>query len=339
MSRRLLVALLALSTVAAARGPDGALDILHTPNNGLPVIVLPGTSFDAVARAGGALHLVNEQSGAKIPLDAQWVDVPGPVKHAQCTVPGDTPPGAYALEVADGDRVDRNRRAVYVRESFPDHYAIAHLTDTHIGSARHPRPAADIFRDAIQAVNNSSAAFCVITGDLTDDGKPEQFKRFLDILDTCAIPTFVCPGNHDRLALNYENTFGLNTYLFWFGSDAYLSFDTKDFNVATELGRQDADLHVFRRAAKPARWTIGLTHRYEPDMGMRSQLTLFVDNPLDHLIYGHTHRANREDETTVPWGTTQITVTPAAVDGQMRWIDISPLEIKPRAPERVAQVE
>ena len=339
MTRRLLILLIALTATAHARDPNRLLDNLRTPNNGIPVIVLPGTTFHTTARTVGPLHLIDPQSGLKIPLDPQWTDVPGPVKHARCTVPDDTPPGAYAIEIIDGAHSDRNHRAVYVRESFPDHYAIAHVTDTHVGSPRHPRPAADIFADTIQAVNNSAAAFCVITGDLTEDGKPEQFKRFLDILDTCAVPTFVCPGNHDRLLLNYEKAFGLNTYLFWFGSDAYLSFDTKDFNVATELGRQDADLQVFRRAAKPARWTIGLTHRYEPDMGMRSQLTLFVDNPLDHLIYGHTHRANRDDEITVPWGTTPITITPAAIDGHMRWLDISPLKIQARAPESVAQVE
>ena len=251
--------------------------------------------------------------------------------------------------------MDRNIRSVYVRKSFPEYYLIAHLTDTHVGSDRHPRPAADVFRDAVQAANKSAAAFALVTGDLTEDGEAEQFRTFLEILDTCTLPTFVCSGNHDRKAHNYENTFGPDTYLFRFGEDGYIAFDTKDFVVADSIGPQDADLEVFRRAVKGARWAIGFSHRYEPNMGIRcqlvlfvdnpldhfifGQLVLFVDNPLDHFIFGHYHRANTEAELAVPWGRTPIPVTPATVDGYMRIIDVSAKGVRPRPPERVAAIE
>ena len=340
MRRGLLALALLVATAAAARQPDGTLGLIRTPNNGVPAIVTPGGCFDAVLTArASAIRLVADNGEARPALAVAWRERPGGLFLAHCIVDPDAPPGTYALEAEAAGAVDRNIRSVYVRKSFPEYYLIAHLTDTHVGSDRHPRPAADVFRDAVQAANKSAAAFALVTGDLTDGGEAEQFRTFLEILDTCTLPTFVCSGNHDRKAHNYENTFGPLTYLFRFGEDGYIAFDTKDFVVADSLGPQDADLEVLRRAVKGARWAIGFSHRYEPDMGIRCQLVLFVDNPLDHFIFGHYHRANAEAEVAVPWGRTPITVTPATVDGYMRVIDVSAKGVRPRPPERVAAIE
>jgi hypothetical protein len=84
-----------------------------------------------------------------------------------------------------------------------------------------------------------------------------------------------------------------------------------------------------------ARWIVGFSHRYEIGQGIRSQLILFVDNPLDHLIFGHWHR---DSEDVVPWGTTPYTSTPAAINGTMRYFDVSPRGVSSRRPERVAEI-
>ena len=330
----LLVAGLAVSS--SARNTDGTLAVIRTPNNGMPALVTPGHTFQACLSHEAPLHLVGGDT--RIPLETKWETLPGDRRQADCRVPQNAAPGCYALQAGDGSGEDTNLRAVYVLESFPDTYVIAHLSDTHVGSGRHERPADDIFRDTIKTINESEAAFVLITGDLTDTGKRDEFRDFLAILDTCDLPTFVCAGNHDRLALNYENTFGPLTYTFWFGQDAYLVFDTKDFITADELGAQDADLQRFRRAIKPARWSIGVTHRYEPNMGMRSQITLFVDNPLDMLLFGHWHRINTAQEKRVPWGTSHISVAPAAVDGLFRFVVVTPQAILPSPPEQAASI-
>ena len=64
--------------------------------------------------------------------------------------------------------------------------------------------------------------------------------------------------------------------------------------------------HRLRRQIRPARWSIGFTHRYDVNMNMRSQLTLFVDDPLDVLITG---AATRAEQSTVPWGLTERIAT------------------------------
>jgi len=335
--KRPLAGLLLISAAALARQQDGTLDVIVTPNSGVPVILLPGQSFDVVLTRRADLHLANDGPGPA--LAVEWYDMPGDRVQARCVMDPDAEPGEYALEAVVDSGVDRNPRAVYIRRAYPDYYLVAHVTDPHIGSARHVRDASDIFRDVIAATNESKAAFALITGDLTQDGTPEQLQEFLRIMDGCTLPTFVCPGNHDRAALNYEQFFGPLAYMFCFGQDGYIAFDTKDYLPADELGAQDADLEVFRRDIKAARWSIGFTHRYEAIMGMRSQIVLFLDNPLDHLIFGHWHRANDDTEEAVPWGTTPITVTPAAVDGMMRLFDVSAQGVKPRPPQRVAALE
>jgi predicted phosphodiesterase len=172
----------------------------------------------------------------------------------------------------------------------------------------------------IQHVNGTDAAFVVITGDLTEGGDPEQFQAFLAILNECTKPTYVCSGNHDRQEANYAAAFGPLTYWFTFSEDAYLVFDTQDFRVADELGHQDALLERYREAMTPSRWRIGLTHRYELDQGMRSQLILFVDHRLDHLLYGHWHRENKSNAEAMPWPDVPATVTPAAINGVLRMV-------------------
>jgi predicted phosphodiesterase len=325
-----VLGLLLFTAHASARQPDGTLGLIQTPNNGIPAIIAPGKSFPVFLKEAADLVL---EGPATLPLTITWESARGGVTGL-AQIPEDAPEGTYAL-AAPGR--DRNVRAVYVRKSFPEVYTVAHITDTHVGSGRHPRTSEEIVAEVFAAANASEAVFALVTGDLTDQGTPEQFNAYLALMDTCTLPTFVTPGNHDRNGLNYEQFFGPVTTMFLFGPDGYLLFDTKDFIVADELSVQDGYLNQYRRAIKPARWSIGATHRYESSMGMRAQLTLFVDDPLDVLIFGHWHRENKEDEQVTPWGRTPMIVTPAAIDGRMRLLDLTVQGIRPRAFEQVAK--
>ncbi|HPO14988.1 MAG TPA: metallophosphoesterase [Candidatus Hydrogenedentes bacterium] len=316
--------------IAYARGGDGALALIQTPNNGIPAIAAPGQTFEAILTGRADLRIMNGTQ--EFPLTAAYTDLPGGRVQAKCSVPPDAPEGAYQLAAANGGITDQNNRSVFVRKTYPEVYPIAHVSDAHIGRNE---AAANALRAILQALNQSDALFVALTGDLTDNGTPEQFTAFVEILDTCTLPTFVCPGNHDRAADHYERFFGPLTYAFQFGQDGYLSFDTKDYCPADELGSQDGALERYRRLLKPCRWTIGLTHRYDPMMGMRSQIILFVDNPLDVLLFGHWHRENKEDEKVVPWGNTRLSVVPAAVDGVYRILDVTVKGLLPRPVQTV----
>lgn len=336
MIRKALL-VLALTTAAWAREPDSVLGLIQAPNDGRPAIVRPGGVFEAVVTERAELRIATPRSSHK--LTVAWDPLAGGWMKALCTVPSDASPGTYVLEAVAGDEIDQAVRSVYLRETLPDYYTIAHLAGIHIGSDRHARSAKAIFADLIQAVNASSAVFVLITGDLTEDGSPDAFRGFIAVLDQCAKPTFVCPGKRDLREGRYETFFGAPTYMFRFGRDGYLAFNMGAPAIdEAGLGRQVADLHVFRRVIRPARWSIGFTHEYNPAWDMRSQIVLFVDDPLDYLFFGQRRPENAEKDVKVPWGTTTFTATPAGIDGAMRLVDVSPGAVRPREPEYVVEL-
>ena len=309
-----------LCAYAAARNDDGTLGLIQRPNSGVPTIIAPGQSFSAILNHKAQLSLRNEQG--ILQLECAWAPLPDDQMCASCVAPDAIEPGCYALKAVSENGEDINERAVYVVESFPETYWIAHITDTHIGTTRHPRRTVEIIDELLASVNASEAFLALITGDLTENGRPEQFREFLELLDACRLPTFVVPGNHDRLDRHYERFFGPLTYVFQFGLDGYLGFDTKDLLIADGLGPQDGALHRLRREIRASRWSIGFTHRYDLTMGMRAQLTLFVDDPLDYLLYGHYHR-EADEQDGIPWGKTSIIMTPAAINGYWRPIEVN----------------
>lgn len=337
-----LLATLSITTSTFARGTDGALATIRQPNDGVPVFAKAGGTFNAIAEKATGLKLV---AGDRAwPLDPKWRSIQNDQVSASCGVPAQVPPGCYAIESEDGDR---NVRSVYVVDSFPEEYVFVHITDVHIGSDR-PKPAVETFRKVIGYINDmcekrSDAkpipSFVLVTGDITENGDPEQYRVLIDTLNTCALPTFVTPGNHDRRPLQYEAFFDTLWYRFRFGRDGYLVYDTKDFLIADELGEQDGALQVLREEmmaplpdGSPSRWSVGVSHRGGGGQGMRSQLLLFVDNPLDFLVGGHTHRDSRPGQK-VPWGTTPMLVTAAAKNGAVRLVQVGPNGFAPQPTE------
>ena len=338
-----LVICLLAAVNASGRIPEEALAVIRTPNNGIPAIVLSGGTFDAVLSRKATLRLVGTETSGE--LTVTWSELPGGRLRAQCTLTPDTPAGMYAFEASVAGMRHRNPRAVYVVESFPEAYVFAHVTDIRIGAQRGAQSATDVFKAVVAAINASEAAFVLITGDLTEHGALEEFNAFLDVLDTCGKPTFVCAGERDRYGSLYEDIFAMDTYAFRFGTDGYLAFDTKEVLAADELGAQDGDLEVYRRTLRPCRWSVGFTHRYgesltEPAMGIRSQLVLFVDDPLDWLIVGHWEReqgtVDVDKGLTVPWGTTKLLATPPGADGAYRLVDVTPRSVIPRQTQYAA---
>lgn len=327
-----------------ARAEDSTLFRIWSPHDGQPVLTQPGGSIEILLRRTGptaslpAFSLVGAD-GTEHPLSAAHTGTEQSVfERYSCMVPDTITPGGWALQVREPDgTVDTNRRAVWIFEKEPAaYYVLAHLTDVHIGKQRTSGPDPEtMFSSVIEAINGTDAALCAITGDITEYADPRQFQLFLSLLDRFKVPTLVCSGNHDRDNLQYERFFGAQTWARTFGSDGFLVFDTKDYVVADDWGPQPGTLYRLRRMLRPCRFTIGLTHRYESSMGMRAQLILFVDDPIDLLLYGHTHRERRPGEGP-SWGTFETLITPAGVDGYYRLIDITAQGPIPRPVSQVA---
>jgi outer membrane protein assembly factor BamB/predicted phosphodiesterase len=74
----------------------------------------------------------------------------------------------------------------------PLHFAW--LSDTHVGS---PTGEEDL-RVTIKDINSqTNLEFVIVSGDITELGKDEEFELAKSIYDECNIPVYITPGNHD----------------------------------------------------------------------------------------------------------------------------------------------
>ncbi|HOE67138.1 MAG TPA: hypothetical protein PLO62_11495 [Candidatus Hydrogenedentes bacterium] len=323
-----MLAVFAFADVAAARTADGRLDMLIAPHNAAPALTSPGGVFEIVATKQEPLCLVGPLGAT--PLDVTWKRMPDGRMRGQGSVPPGTPPGAYALQSGDPQvPSDVNVRAVYVFDSFPETYVLAHIGDAAPASSNAGKASLDGLRQTLTAVQASGAVLVFITGNVSTDGSSTSLARFLETLDTCALPTFVAPGERDYPAA--AAYFRRDAYAVRFGQDGFLVFDTADYPPAPDMGGQNGDIERLRRALKPCRWSIGVTFRYVLTMGMRTQLALFVDAPLDGLLAtGNLAGPDAPPESMrrVPWGSTLLLTAPSAENGRFRLIQASPVALR-----------
>ncbi|MGC8738039.1 MAG: metallophosphoesterase family protein [Candidatus Hydrogenedens sp.] len=314
-----------------ARLEDGTLGIIKLPNEGCPVILAPGQTFKITAEQKGDVFLIDDEKHI-IPLNSQWEKKNPETYEGLITLTDkEIKEGPYAIQiVSEKNEKDINPRSVWIRKEFKEYYVFAHISDIHILKGDLHDENAITFQTVIEKLNQSDAHFILITGDLTHNALPEQWQVFLNILNQSQKPTFVCAGNHDRDEDNYEKMFFTSLYAFRYGKDGFIVFDTREYRTADSWREQDALLYRYRRELKSSRWTFGITHRYEFTMGIRSQITLFIDDPIDFILYGHIHRENTKEESIIPWGKTRTYVVPAEKDGYYRIFDVGEGGLFPR---------
>lgn len=71
--------------------------------------------------------------------------------------------------------------------------AILHLSDVHFGPPHRP----EVAQGVLALIEDRRPRIVVISGDLTQRAKPEQFRQARSFVDQIPCPTFAVPGNHD----------------------------------------------------------------------------------------------------------------------------------------------
>lgn len=190
-----------------------------------------------------------------------------------------------------------------------------HLSDLHIlarnDMSRKPDAAATL-RKVIAEVNalHSDAEICVITGDITHRGTPEQYEQAVDILSELAIPYLIIPGNHD-VREAFKDAFpttgvdanGFVNFGQTFGGVRFVMMDSivPDHHHGTlceqRLGWLHDELATHRDLP-----TFLFMHHPPMEMGLPFMDTIRLDtgdelaeiisaNPqIKHLFFGHLHR-------------------------------------------------
>ena len=70
---------------------------------------------------------------------------------------------------------------------------ILHISDVHFGPPHLPR----VSQGVLEFVERHRPSLVVLSGDLTQRAKPEQFREARVFVDRIPVPTIVVPGNHD----------------------------------------------------------------------------------------------------------------------------------------------
>ncbi len=76
-------------------------------------------------------------------------------------------------------------------------FVLAQISDTHV-RADDGGVAADQLRRALQQARDYRADAIVLTGDLVNDERPDEYQIFAEAIANPPAPLFVMPGNHDE---------------------------------------------------------------------------------------------------------------------------------------------
>lgn len=70
---------------------------------------------------------------------------------------------------------------------------ILHISDVHFGPPHLPR----VSKGVLEFIERHGPSLVVLSGDLTQRARPEQFQEARAFVDSIPVPTIVVPGNHD----------------------------------------------------------------------------------------------------------------------------------------------
>ncbi|KLN59196.1 hypothetical protein WH96_18820 [Kiloniella spongiae] len=209
-----------------------------------------------------------------------------------------------------------------------------HLSDTHLLPKSETIigiDACDRLEVAVESISRdfSDAAFCIITGDLTDRGDPQSYREFIRILDRLPIPWYALMGNHDERHVAKEELPDLpwcsDGYLYYeFATevgqfvvlDSLVDMDTS-YLSKEQLDWLDGCLARARAAQKSVylfvhhvSFDIGipwLDEQYNMNNGDELGAILKKHNNVRHLFCGHVHRPIHGSWQGIPFSTVRST--------------------------------
>lgn len=306
------MAALAAFSFAAAAAPH-----ISRPMAGMPAVVTPGDAFPVLLSEAAELGLRAPE--ATYPL-------PAPDAAGLCMLPPETKPGVYALEARNATGTFRRAAAVHVLAAWPDAYTVAHVGNLGLaaGDAEARSRAAAALAEAAQA----PTSLILISGPVTRDGSSEACTQVESLLAALPVPSVIAPEADASAA--FAAHFGAAPNGLRFGADAYFALDTSGALPLEDTAPALAGLYSSRRAFRAARWSIGVTRRYSFAVGMRAQIALFVDDPLDVLLVTTAPEVEGEVLRGVPWGRTRL--LPAPADSPVQRYTVSLAGVRPAVP-------
>lgn len=189
---------------------------------------------------------------------------------------------------------------------------ILHISDVHFGPPHLPELA-----DGVLALAESRRPdMVVVSGDLTQRAKPEQFRQAREFVDRFPVPTLVVPGNHDvplyRVWERFFSSFGAyssnfspelepiyrDEQLLVVGINTAFAWTFTEGRITRRRLRQVADL--FASVPETVCKVVVAHHHFIPPPRFGSQrvvknayeaIDLFSSTGVDIILSGHQHQA------------------------------------------------
>lgn len=228
-----------------------------------------------------------------------------------------------------------------------------HLSDTHLLSKPQtihgvdPRQRLNAAVDCICS-QFSDAAFCMVTGDLTDTGNAEDYAEVRRILDRLPFPWHPLLGNHDNRSVAKSvldflpwNADGFLQYELETDAGMFIILDSLVNMRTSHLCRKRLDwLQARLDAARSAGKDVYIFMHHVPfDIGIQWLDRIQMQNGDDlwavlkgfgnirHMFFGHVHRPVHGSWHGIPFSTVRATAHQVALqlgDGERAFIDEEP---------------
>ena len=189
---------------------------------------------------------------------------------------------------------------------------ILHISDVHFGPPHLPRVAQGV----LEFIDRHHPDLVVLSGDLTQRARPEQFRQARAFVDRIPVPTLVVPGNHDvplyRVVERvfdpygaYERYFSPELEPVWsdcemlvVGMNTAFGWTIKDGRITLRRLLEVAE--IFERAPAALLKVVVAHHHMIPPPNFGSQrvlgnayeaIDLFSTAGVDLILSGHLHQA------------------------------------------------
>jgi len=313
---RILAVLLAGACAAPAAWAENPTGAIAWPIPGRPAVIISGGTLDFGIKGGGEGSLHLSRGGTTHPVTPGERQITSGTARGQAVLADTLAAGVYDLVYTAGDREETQRGAVHVVTALPPAYAVAVV--------RVAAFAADVdtqadFGAVGERIVASGAALAFLMGPLSPEGNAEAYPALQDMLASLPVPAYVVPSERELAAPEYRELFGTPFYGMAYGDDGYLMLGAGLPAAEATVSRALGSIYLARRALRASRWTIGVTGRFGLDWHLRSQIALFVDDPLDYLIAAEVPP---EMGAEVPWGQTRLLPPPDIPRGALMMLDV-----------------
>ena len=304
-----LFAMLLLMACADVTFADGVW-----PTVGRPAIVVPGGVFDGDLDGDSNAFLA--QGAERIPLTAVATGALYCGAGVSLQVPETIAPGIYDFVVTGSGAEVVQPGSVHVMATMAPTYTLAIVRGT-----TPTTEGQQIFTDeALAAIASGDPDLIFVVGTLSNDGSVQAYQALQNQFRSLTVPVVFSPDREEYFRGDYETVFGPAGYAFSFGGDGYLILGPDLAHGGSGTVERVGYVHRWRRALRSSRWSVGVAGRFGLDWSMRSQLVLFVDDPLDYLLVGEVPLGSGEK---LPWGQTRFVVPPAAPVLPIQFVDVS----------------